>query len=272
MNNKTYFKTRRRKSFASLILAFLLMLTFNSSPILLVSNHVRSANAYKSSETKTYYSSTKNESESKFSDPNYPSAYVDSFTGSNKNFNLFTYYNSKFEEYYLDIADKFLKSYDTNNYSTEYQRFLSKFGADNLAELYKEQKDSDLFKANLTTISVRDLIARLALSGFENYLVEDDNGTPVHHSIPALVQNSGLSGEYVKLSEFYRLFANHARSESEGQDEKKTDDNDGRNPTNFDITTAEAFYKKASYEDKKSNKIVVFKRRLICFSISFMNN
>lgn len=262
--NKSYLKTRRKKSIASLILAFLLMITFNSSPILLVSNQVRNANAYKSSETKTFYSSPKNESESKFSDPNYPSAYVDAFDGSNKNFNLFTYYNSKFEEYYFKTADTFFKNYTVNNYDTHYKTFLNKLGADTLAELYKEQKDSDLFKANLTTISPRDLIARLALTGFSNYIIEDNpsdpDGDPIHYTMPPLVTDPNLLGEYVRLSDFYRLFANYTvdnkNINSVPQDEKKTEDNEGRNPTNFDITTAEAFYKKATYADKQASKIV----------------
>lgn len=263
MNNKTYSKNRRKKSFASLVLAFLLTLTFNSSPILLVSERVRSANAYKSTETKTFYSSPTNESESKFSDPNYPSSYSEKFSGSSKNFNLFTYYNSKFEETLLSLAHTFFKSYsDTNDFNTKYTEFLNSFGADTLAEFYKEQKDSAFLKEKLETVSVRDLIARIAITGFDKYVTEDVGGTPVSKSLPALVQLVTPYGEFAKLSEFYRLFANYTINGSinngDQQDKLKDESKEepGVNSSNLEIKTAEAFYKKASYQDKKDKKIV----------------
>ncbi len=263
MNNKTYSKNRRKKSFASLVLAFLLTLTFNSSPILMVSERVRSANAYKSSETKTFYSESTNASESKFSDPNYPTSYGDYFTGSSKNFNLFTYYNQKFEENLLDLADTFFKFYSVpgNDYNSKYNEFLGEFNAETLAEFYKEQKDGAFLKEKLETISVRDLIARLAITGFDKYVTVDVEGEAVSKSLPALVQIVTPYGEFAKLSEFYRLFANYSIHTSltvsgQEQDRVKTDDDEGCNPTNLEIKTSEAFYKKANYTDKKENKIV----------------
>jgi len=152
MNNKTYSKIRRKKSFANLILAFLLMLTFNASPIMMVANNIRNANAYKSSETKTYYASSKNDAETKFSDPNYPSSYKDYFNDSSKNFNLLTYYNTNFEKLYFKYADEFLRNCDiqvtvgtggnevTYTYNEEYLKFLGYYGSNiTLAEFFAEE-------------------------------------------------------------------------------------------------------------------------------------
>ena len=211
MNNKTYLKTRRKNSFASLILAFLLMLTFNSSPILMVANNIRNANAYKSSETKTYYSSSKNDTETKFSDPNYPSSYKDYFTDSSKNFNLFTYYNTEFERLYFKYADEFLKACDiqvtvgtggnevTYTYNTEYLKFLDSFGVETLSEFFTAQKNESFLKSKLTEVSARCLLEYIAKKGFANY-EEGKTLPPVSVGVDTF--------PYENLSNFYRLFAN----------------------------------------------------------------
>ena len=244
MNNKTYSKIRRKKSFASLILAFLLMLTFNSSPIILVTNNVRKANAYKSSETKTYYSSATNESESKFSDPQYPSIYKDDFYDptKSKNFNLNTYYNAEFERLYLEKADKFLREYDYD-YATKYQQFLGHFGVDNLSEFLSENKNESILIANLSVVSARELIARIALNGFEDY---DKQGS----NLPA-VSTSKIS-KYRNLSDFYRLFANII---AENGDINKYPSDESDSPNN-QIDGDEAFYKKPTYKQKQEGTLV----------------
>ena len=257
MNNKTYSKIRRKKSFASLILAFLLMLTFNSSPILMVANNIRNANAYKSSETKTYYTSTKNDAETKFSDPNYPSSYKDYFTDSNKNFNLFSYYNTKFEELYFEYADEFLKHYDiqvtvnevTYTYNVEYKEFLKYYcGSDpekqTLSEFFKAQKNESLLKGTLTEVTPRALLERLAKKGFTEY-AKDKTLPPVSMGVDTY--------PYENLSNFYRLFANYTTDPLHNIDSTPVDEADSPNRL---IATDEAFYKKPTLKDRENPDFV----------------
>lgn len=259
MNKNTYSKTSRKKSFASLFLAFLLTLTFNSSPILLLSNNLRTASAYKSSDTKTYYTSKTNESETKFSDPNYPSSYKEYFSDSSKNFNLFKFYNEKFEEYHLSLAHEFFKKYTVDDYNTKYQEFLDAFGSKDLADFYSSHKNDNTLKATLKveTVTVRKLIEHLGISGFKDYEKIEVNDELVSKTLPAISTNK--IGKFVNLSNFYRLFANYTIDKninSVEEDRKKDEQSDGLNSTNLDIATEEAFYQKPSYQDKQDNKIV----------------
>lgn len=241
MNNKTYSKIRRKKSFASLILAFLLMFTFNSSPIILMSNNVRNSNAYKSSETKTYYTSKTNESETKFSDPNYPSSYKDYFADSNKNFNILTYYNTNFEKLFFKYTDEFFKAYDVDGYNTKYEEFLDNYDAENLSEFFTAQKNEPLLKANLFEVTPRELVAHMAFKGFEEY-TEGKSLPPV----------SNLIAKYKNLSNFYRLLANYTINDDYDIGEAV----DNEQHTNNEITNDEAFYKKPTSKDREENKKV----------------
>lgn len=249
MNNKTYSKIRRKKSFASLILAFLLMLTFNASPIMMVANNIRNANAYKSSETKTYYASSKNDAETKFSDPNYPSSYKDYFNDSSKNFNLLTYYNTNFEKLYFKYADEFLRNCDiqvtvgtggnevTYTYNDEYLKFLEYYGSKTLSEFFTAQKNESLLKSKLKEVTPRALLEYLAKKGFTEY--DGENTLP-----PVSV---GIdSYPYENLSNFYRLFANYI---VDGNIDSKPVD--GEDSPNRDIANDEAFYKKPTLKDKE---------------------
>ena len=258
MKNKTYLKSRRKKSIASLILAFLLMLTFNSSPMIIISNNIRNGSAFKSSETKKYYTSPTNESETKISKPNYPSSYKDYIYGADKNnFNVLSYYNEKFDEYHLEFAHKFFSKYDGDYvdgaYQTMYEEFLKAYGVSTLSEFYKTQKDQTWLKAHLEShheeISVRSLIKILGIKGFPNYTTDK--------SLPPISNLPGLEGvenkDFINLSEFYRIFANvivenNLNTSKYPQD---TETNDGKN--NLIIKTNQAFYEKPTEEQKKEN-------------------
>ncbi len=232
MKNKSYLKTRRKKSFASIVLALLLMLSFNASPLMFLSNAIRNASAYKSSQTQTYYSNTTNDTEKKFNDANYPSSLKDYFNGSDKNFNIFSFYNTQFDLILKEKADSFFKVYDgevdgVKKYQEFYIAFMRNFGisSEKVSDFYAAQKDGDFLKLNLETITFTNFIERLGTKGFEKY---DDAKT---QSIPALSQ---VAGAFKNLSNFYRLFANHVTGDAIDMDDDKSPNNQ--------ITTTEAFY------------------------------
>ena len=67
MKNKLYSKQKNKKSIASIFLAVLLALSFNSTPLLAVSNYMnKNANAYKSEQKYVYYPTTSTTSSDKF--------------------------------------------------------------------------------------------------------------------------------------------------------------------------------------------------------------
>ncbi len=275
MNNKTYLKKHRKKSVASFILAFLLMFTFNSSPIIMIANNGKNANAYQSSETKTFYTSSKNENETKFSDPSYPSSYKDAFsdeTGkfnatNNKNFNLLSYYNAKFEEYCLDLAHKFFLRADEvssseTNYADQYSEFLAAFGANDLYDFFIDQKNSFLKTEYKITTAVQ-LLEQMGIRGFKDYLVTNGD-EPERKSLPAITGVDGsisgtilTAGKYVQLSDFYRLMANITlENNGTGNVNAYPADSEEYRQKLAAMESDEAFYKKASYEDKKEGNTV----------------
>ena len=236
MKNKSYLNNHRKKSFASLVLAFLLMLTFNASPMILLSDAIRArtANAYKTTQTQTYYSNSTNESETKFADAQLPSSLKKYFEGSEKNFNIYTYYINNYDEILKDRADKFFDAYDFADYHASYVAFLSYFGSENLSDFYEKQKDSQILKLKLETVSFKNLVEYLGIKGLENY---DD---VQEKSLPAI---SDITGEAVRdfpyrnLSNFYRMFANYTIYGDINYIPADEDES-----PNKDITTIEAFY------------------------------
>lgn len=242
MKTKSYITNHRKKSFASLILAFLLMFTFNASPIMLIAENFKTANAYKSTQSQTYYSSSSSEAEKKFNDAQYPSSLAEFFDGSNKNYNIYTYYNEKFEEIYAGYVNTFFASYAGNvtigsgetsqtvTYNSVYTTFLNSFTLTNktLYGFYTDEKDGKLKELMKTEdFTFYDVVELFATKGIENY---DDNG----NSLPALSTN--LHGVYVRLSDVYRQIADHALSVSSPTPEDTEDD------SNWQIASSEAFY------------------------------
>lgn len=245
MKTKSYLKSQRKKSFASLVLAFLLMFTFNSSPIIMLSDSLRNrANAYKSTETQTYYSKNDSTEETKFSAV-YPSFYKDYFTDSSENFNLLSYYTTQYDLVYKELVNKFYSHYFKSifevNKQEQYVKFINNFMGENyVTTTSSEISISELF-TNIKGTSFADTLEKyefmyfaetLAYQGFTYYNETDKTDLTIDPIVAGTY--SGDNIKYKKLSEFYRLLANYSCGEDVAKDEDDSSNNS--------ITNLEAFY------------------------------
>lgn len=191
MKNKLYRKEKNKKSFASICLALLLTLTFNSTPILAVSNHLnKSANAYKSEQKYVYYPTTSTTTSDKFT-ANYPSGLTNYVSTSNNKFNLLEYYNSAFTPLFTKYADRFFAEYyvaDKADYTDQVAAFLSEHfdAADTptVSKFYELKKTE--FPAQKT---IRDFV--------EYFAMNDMQATDAANSVPKLCETK---------TEFYQRF------------------------------------------------------------------
>ena len=239
MKNKTYSKNYRKKSFASFFLALLLTLSFNSSPIILATESLRNANAYKATDSQTYYSKTDSTEEKNFGDANFPASLSKYFEGSSKNFNISKYYNDNFETIYREKVDAFFDNYSVDDYQTQLEHFLSYFDLEtdkSLSDLYTKEKD-DFIKLNFEKPSYQSFVEKLATDGYEYDKTNKKSISPITKEIQMVD----------KLSDFYRMLANYVRSESELVD-------DAEHP-NRKITSFEAFYKSNTHYLRLKNYI-----------------
>lgn len=250
MKTKSYLKTQRKKSFASLILAFLLMFTFNSSPILMLSENLRNrANAYKSTETQTYYAKNDSTEETKFSAV-YPSSLKDYFTNSSENFNLLSYYTTQYDLVYKEFANAFYTHYFTSQMSDtqkeEYVKFFNNFmGAGSVSESSSEISVSELFTKLKNTTFAEETLEKyefmyfaetLAYQGFTYY----NDAEETNLTITPILRNT-YGGKYKNLSNFYRLLANYSIYTNLDEGEGEENPEDENNPNNS-IDNLEAFY------------------------------
>lgn len=124
MNNLKRTFNKNKKSVFSLLVALVLMLTFNYAPISLVADRLRTSNAYKATSTQSYYSTSSNKSETNVGSANYPSALKEYFKDSNNSFNIETYYSSRFLDIYGEKVDLYLRNIPDNNYGKTFEDFL----------------------------------------------------------------------------------------------------------------------------------------------------
>ena len=159
MNNIKKFLKAKKKSIISLALAFILMLSFNYSPIALLANLFGDkASAYKSTSVQNYYPNSSTKNETNISSGSYPSSLKDYFIGSSNNFNIQSYYNERFDELYAKHVHDFLNNANYKvgpqgteistwvEYKTLYAEFLDSVEKDTLLEYYNVNKES--FKNN----------------------------------------------------------------------------------------------------------------------------
>lgn len=267
MKNKSLITNRRKKSIASLFLAFLLMFSFNSTPLILLADKTRNSKAYKPTSSQTFYSNTASELEQNFSDGKYISSLEQYFDGSTKNFNVLTYYNTKFEEYYKSIVEKFLKNWDgsyagtDNDYDNKFSELLSAFGVESLYEVYTNLKDGTYLKSQISekdysVESFRDFVELVALYGLPEY---NDGKTlpPILASFASGGENETTKDNIFKnLSTFYRLVRSY---DDNNNYDSFTDDNgsvdDQGQSDNDKITSRSSFYLTNTHYVELSKKI-----------------
>lgn len=147
MNNLKKFFNKKKKSILSLVLALILTLSFNYSPLALLVDSFKSS-AYKSSSVQTYYPNSSTKNETNISTGNYPSSLKDYFEGSSNNFNIEEYYNDRFDDLFAGYVDKYLKALEVKvgepgtddsfwtPYNTLYNEFLTSISYDTLLDYY----------------------------------------------------------------------------------------------------------------------------------------
>jgi len=224
MKNKFYKKQKNRKSFASIFLAILLTLSFNSSPLLAVSNYMsKNANAYKSEQKYVYYPTTSTTSSDKFTEF-IPSALTNYVVSNGANFNLLEYYNSKFTPLFTEWADRFFEENSDSAYAAQVEQFLDEFDRVSVSDFYEVNKD-DYENCK----SIRDFVEYFAMNEMKN----TNTGTTVQKLCDT-------------KSDFYQKFFNFVSGELTGSTDQFTE-GDGVDSS----ATAEQFY-----EQSKSYKML----------------
>lgn len=218
MKNKLYSKQKNKKSIASIFLAVLLTLSFNSTPLLAVSNYMsKNANAYKSEQKYVYYPTTSTTSSDKFTQF-IPSALTNYVASNGTNFNLLEYYNSKFTPLFTKWADEFFEKNSDSSYANEVKKFLDEFDRVSVSDFYEVNKDE---YENCKTI--RDFIEYFAMNEMKN----TNTGTTVRKLCNT-------------KSEFYQMFFNYVSFKVNGKTEEFTG-GDGVDAG----ATAEQFYEQS---------------------------
>ena len=130
---------KNKSSVFSVILAAVLTLSFNYSPITLIAERIKSAIAYKSSTLQTYYPNPSTGNESNISSGNYPKALQDYFSDSSNNFNIKTYYDTRFLDLYAEKVDLYLRTVTTYNYKDIYEEYMNYKNVATLYEFYENE-------------------------------------------------------------------------------------------------------------------------------------
>lgn len=140
MNKFSKYLIKKQKSILSMLLACILMLTFNYAPISILVEKYASTNAYNASTTQSYYPNSSTSNESNISTGNYPSSLEQYFQDSDRNFNIATYYSNRFYDIYANNLHSFLTDSRINNtvagYTTLFAEYLDFIGYETLYDYY----------------------------------------------------------------------------------------------------------------------------------------
>ncbi len=106
-----------KKSILGMFLAILSLFTFNYSSLYVIGTKLSeisltSTSAYTSSTTQSYYA-TANSTESNISSGNYPSELEEYFSNSSNNFNIQTYYDTRFSALFAGYVSNFFNDIET---------------------------------------------------------------------------------------------------------------------------------------------------------------
>ncbi len=222
MNKFKKFFITKKKSILSFMLALVLMLSFNYSPISLLADMVKS-NAYKSNTVQTYYPNSSTTSETNIGSGVYPSSLSDYFKDSSNNFNIESYYNKRFSDILAGYVDEFLKNVpdkvgpadaqegDKVLYKDLYTEFLSSKAVDKDTLLEYYTKNSADIKNKYGCTSFRDYAEYFVSHNIEFQVTDPNNPTKTLYALPGCEYAEG-NVEY--KMEFYSKLANYIRDES----------------------------------------------------------
>lgn len=257
---KNYFKSKK-KAILSLMLAIVLMLSFNYSPISLIRDLVKT-NAYKSNTTQTYYANSDKATESNVGSGEYPSSLADYFKNSSNNFNIQNYYNTRFNDLLAGHVDSFLKNVpdikvgpagatdaEKTLYSQLYADFLSKTSIydgknyDTLLEYYTAKSSTIKDKYGCTTF--KEFAEYFVSHDIEYQTNNSDNPTKTLYAFPNCVYTEN-SVEY-KI-QFYNILAGYITNNQIPIDEQvEVKDKDGNSLGTFKdgVADTEKFYEQS---------------------------
>lgn len=213
MKKNKILKVNNKKSIFGLMLAFVLMISFNFTPLSVfigTMSSVRKSEAYSSSATKNYYGPNLVTTESGFSTGQTPDGMKEYFKDSQLNYNIRTEYNKLYEKYFREYADKFLAYLDTKEggYNGKYSEFLASLtNCNSLSEYYENNKSN-------TSIPEVSKHAEFR-SYFESFLTSETlykDANSEQQTLPALYDPTLLiSGFY--QTQIYNPFANYINNE-----------------------------------------------------------
>ncbi|MBQ4541457.1 MAG: hypothetical protein IJA23_01250 [Clostridia bacterium] len=241
MNKIKKFFNSKKKAIFSFMLAVVLMLSFNYSPISLLADLVRT-NAYKSNTVQTYYANSSTTSETNIGAGVYPSSLSDYFKDSSNNFNIESYYNTRFNDILAGHVDEFLKNVpdvkvgptgaaegDKVLYKDLYQLFLDSVEFDTLLEYYTKNKVE--FKTKYGCETFKDYAEYFVSHDIEFQTTDPNNPTKTLYAFPNCVYTEG-SHEY--KVQFYNILANHITGENKViEDSVEVEGDDGEVIGNF---------------------------------------
>ena len=241
MNKIKKFFNSKKKAILSFMLAVVLMLSFNYSPISLLADLVRT-NAYKSNTVQTYYANSSTTSEANIGSGVYPSSLSDYFKNSSNNFNIESYYNTRFNDILAGHVDEFLKNVDDVKvgpdgaaeddkvlYKNLYTQFLTAVGFDTLLEYYTKNKTN--FKTKYGCETFKDYAEYFISHNTEFQVSDPENPTKTLYAFPNCVYTEG-SHEY--KVQFYNILANYITNEHLSiEDSVEVKDEDGEVIGNF---------------------------------------
>ena len=208
---KKYLKNKRTKSFIGIMLAIVMMISFNFSPLCVFVEKFsnRQAGAYSSTATKNYYGPNLVTTESGISTAEKPDGWDEYFSDSNLNYNINSKYNEYFDTWFKKYVDKYLVEQDlrVDGYNGVYAEFLQHVGYASLSEYYVAKKSSDLSSyADFRTYfeAFVSMETKWTKAGDEEQTV-----------LKALFDIENLISNFFQ-SQIYNSFANYIESEQRG--------------------------------------------------------
>lgn len=196
---------KKKSSVFSAVLAGVLALTFNYSPITLIAERIKSAIAYKSSTLQSYYANPTTGTESNIGSGNYPSSLKDYFSDSSNNFNIKTYYDSRYLDIYSEKIDLYLRTITTSGYNTLYEEFLNYKNYTSLFNYY--DNETTYLNTTYSSTTFYEFVEKF-LTQETKYKANSDEQI----TIPALFTKTS---EHQNKSDFYCSFANYLKNENE---------------------------------------------------------
>lgn len=214
MNKFSKYLIKKQKSILSLLLACILMLTFNYAPISILIENYKQSNAYKANTTQSYYPNSSTTNESNISTGSYPSSLEKYFEGSNRNFNIATYYSNRFYDIYSNNLHSYLNDSRLDEivagFTTLYKNYLDFLGFETLYDYY-----------NSNSSELNDKYEISDFRGYAEYFVThqttwtDSDGD--EHTISALFTLDGNQDDPANETDrikFYNSFANFVKKEN----------------------------------------------------------